>query len=228
MKVCLPVVSLLLFLSSFSFGQTQQPTCNCPPNKFGLSDAKADTVFHLLNGKSVALCGSRNTNVVKGRTFYSEFVLAACGEAQVIKFWGATLVCQLHVHHDTLIVETLERLPAGKNMRYKWIVWTIERIYFRHGKAVNDFSVNRHISRYTKQEIRLALLQYEKMGETLSNANMEVADKLFMSAISGSVKARVYLKDFNHYFAGLDGDYLEWYDGLVQKLKVWDTGTDRK
>jgi hypothetical protein len=112
MKRYLVVVFLLLFLSSFSYGQTQQPACNCPPNKFGLSDAKADTVFHLSNGKSVALCGYRNTNVVKGRTFYSEFVLAACGEAQVIKFWGATLVCQLHVHRDTLIVETLERLPG--------------------------------------------------------------------------------------------------------------------
>ena len=133
---------LLAMLFSLMSGSlhAQTQTCNCPGNEFGYPKAKkADTVFHLSNGKSIALCGFKDTEVAPGRTFYSEFVLAACGEDHVIKFWGAVLDCQLRVHKDTLIVETLDSLPTGENMRYKWTVWAIERIYFKDGKAVNDF-----------------------------------------------------------------------------------------
>lgn len=223
---------LILVVTNFSYAQSQ--TCNCPPNEFGYPKAKkADTVFHLSNGRSIALCGYKDT--IKGRKFYSEFVLAACGEDHIIKFWGAVLDCQLYVHRDTLVVETLDSLPTGKNTQYKWTVWAIERVYFKNGKAVNDFQVNRRIPKYNEQEIQAALKEYEEAikvpvppgnPNNVNNVNMEIADKLFMSAISGSRQARSYLKTFRRHFGGLSGEYLEWWVDDMRKLKLWDTNVE--
>jgi len=233
LKYAFSILSAVFAVNSFSYAQSQN--CNCPANEFGYSKAKkADTVFHLSNDKSIALYGSKDTEIAKGRTFYSEFVLAACGEKNVIKFWGAVLECQLKVKKNTLIVETVDSLTTGKNMRYKWTVWTMERIYFKNGKAVKDFKVNRQMPKYNAQEIQSTLKQYEesvKKDEAINNpnrvnnVNMEIADKLFISAISGSRQAREYLKHFRSHFGGLDGEYLEWYDNLTRKMKEWDTNT---
>ncbi|MBS1532884.1 MAG: hypothetical protein JSU01_21450, partial [Bacteroidetes bacterium] len=122
---------LILLFVNFSYAQSQ--TCNCPANEFGYPKAKkADTVFHLSNGRSIALCGYKDNDIDMPGTFFSEFVLAACGEKTIIKFWGAVLNCRLHVHRDTLIVETVDNLSTGKNMQHKWMVWTIEEIYFKN------------------------------------------------------------------------------------------------
>jgi len=227
-------LTLLIVVSSYV--QSYAQSCNCPANEFGyLKAKKADTVFQLSNGKSIALCGYKDTQIAKGKTFYSEFVLAACGEKNIIKFWGAVLDCQLKVHKDTLIVETLDSLPTGKNMQYKWTIWTIERIYFKNGKAVNDFQVNRRIPKYNEQEIQRVLKQYEQAvkidaasnnPDRANNVNMEIADKLFISATSGSQKARLYLKQFKNHFGGLSGEYLEWWVDDMRKLKLWDTNVE--
>jgi len=225
---------LFCLMIGSSYAQTQ--TCNCPPNEFGYPNAKkADTVFHLSNGKSIALCGSKDTEIAKGRTFYSEFVLAACGEKHVVKFWGAVLDCQLHVYKDTLIVETLDSLPTGKKIQYRWTVWTVERIFFKNGEVTKDFRVNRQIPKYNEQEIQMALKQYEQAVKVdaasnhpnrVNNVNMEIADKLFISATSGSEKARSYLKQFKNHFGGLSGEYLEWWVDDMRKLKLWDTNVE--
>lgn len=225
---------LLLFLFVFNFSDTQAQDCNCPNDLGFSSPGKADTVFRLSNGKSIALCGYKDTQVAEGRTYYSEFVLTVCGEKSAIKFWGATLECQLRVHSDTLLVETIDSLPTGKNMQYKWTVWTVERIFFRNGKATKDFRVNRQIPKYNEQQIQAVLNEYRKAIKktvkptTVNNINMEIADRLFMSAISGSKQARAYLKDFDKHFGGLDGEYAEWYDDLIVKLKVWDSAVVSK
>jgi tetratricopeptide (TPR) repeat protein len=229
MKIVLAALLLIAICSS-----ARAQTCYCTANEFGYSKAKkADTVFQLSNGKSIALCGSKDTELAPGRTFYSEFVLAACGEKSIIKFWDAVLDCQLHVHKDTLIVETLDSLPTGKNMQYKWTVWAVERVYFKNGKATKDFRVNRQIPKYNEQQIQLALKQYKQAVKTdsasdnpnrVNNVNMEIADKLLLCAISGNQQARSYLKTFNKRFGGLSGADLEWYDDVMKKLALWDTG----
>ncbi|MFI5163191.1 MAG: hypothetical protein ACHQHN_18070 [Sphingobacteriales bacterium] len=229
MKQLFLLLGAILFLS-----KAQSQNCNCPANEFGYPTAKkADTVFHLSNGRSIALCGYKDT--IKGRAFYSEFVLAACGEGHVIKFWGAVLNCKLHVHKDTLIIETVDSLPTGKNMQYKWTVWAIEQVYFKNGKAVKDFRINRQILKYDAQEIQSALKLYEqgikKDADShdlnrVNDVNMETADKLFMSAISGSQQARSYLMTFRKHFGGLSGAYLEWWVDDMRKLKLWDTNVE--
>jgi hypothetical protein len=227
------LVALILLMAELTYAQKQ--TCNCPPNEFGYPTAKkADTIFHLSNGKSIALCGYRNTDIdgPEGKNVYSEFVLAVCGEKQVIKFWGAVLYCRLKVVRDTLFVETIDNFPTGKSMAYKWTVWTTEPIYFKQGKAVRDFRFNRQIPKYSEQEIQAALKQYQQAikidaasnnPNRVNNVNMEIADKLFVSAISSSKQAKIYLTGFDKHFGGLSGEYLEWYDDLMRKMKEWDT-----
>lgn len=225
------LIALILFVPGVL--QVRAQTCKCPPNEFVNPMAKkADTVFHLSNGESISLCGSKDTGIIPGPNVYTEFVLAACGEKHIIKFWGAVLDCRLHVYKDTLIVETIDNLPTGKNMRYQWTVWTIEHIYFKSGKAARDFKVNKQIPKYTEHEIQAALKQYEEAirissargnPDNVNNVNMEIADKLFMSAISGSRQARADLKTFYKHFGGLSGEYLEWYDDIMRKLALWDT-----
>lgn len=225
----------ILFLSLLSFSYAQSQTCNCPPNEFGYPKAKkADTVFYLANGESIALCGSKDTLPTK-RVFFREFILSVCGQKNIIKFWDAVLTCQVKVKKDTLVVETLDSLPTGKNMRYMWTVWAIERIYFKNGKAVKDFNVNRQILKYNEQEIQAALKEYQAAikvpapagnPDNVNNVNMEIADKLFISAISGSTRAREYLKTFRSHFGGLSGEYLEWWVDDMRKLKLWDTNIE--
>ncbi len=109
-------------------------------------------------------------------------------------------------------------------MAFKWTVWTIERIYFIKGKEVIRFNVNRKIPKYNQQQIALSLKQYEQAKPEISDANMEISDRLFMSAISGSQKARTNLSHFKYRFEQvLDGAYAEWYDDVMRMLKLWDT-----
>jgi hypothetical protein len=227
------LLALILLIAGLANAQKQN--CSCPPNEFGYPKAKkADTIFHLSNGKSIALCGAKDT-LPTNRVFFTEFILSVCGQKDIIKFWDALLTCQVKVKKDTLLVETLDSLPTGKNMRYKWTVWTIERIYFKNGVTMKDFNANRQIQKYNEQEIQSALKQYEQAVEIdaasnnpnrVNNVNMEIADKLFISAISGSQKARSYLKRFKDHFGGLSGEYLEWWVDDMRKLYLWDTNTE--
>src|SRR5258708_5081848 len=101
--------SLLLLTGSFCNGQIKYATCNCSKNIYNYT--RADTAFHLSNGKTIVLCGDKGTKYENGKVYYSEFVLSVCGDDSIInKFWGAVQVCQVRVVKDTLIVETMVNL----------------------------------------------------------------------------------------------------------------------
>ena len=51
---------------------------------------------------------------------------------------------------------------------------------------------------------------------------MTLADKLFITSLSGSRTARAYLMAFNEKYGPLDGAWAEGYDRLMRLLKVWD------
>ncbi|MBS1531925.1 MAG: hypothetical protein JSU01_16600, partial [Bacteroidetes bacterium] len=108
-------------------------------------------------------------------------------------------------------------------------------IYFKNGKAVKDFRVNREIPKYNDQEIQTALKQYEQAVKLdaastnpnrVNNVNMEIADRLFISALSGSQNARTYLRAFKNHFGGLSGEYLETWVDDMRKLYLWDTNKE--
>lgn len=203
---------------TFVYGQTNTVSCDCPKTQF--AGTKADTTFHLSNGKSIVLCGYKNPD--SKPTTFSEFILSVCGQDTIIGFWGAVLTCRLKVHKDTLLVDQLQNLPTGKNFKYQETVWTTEKIYFRRQKLVRKLVVNRQIRKYNQDETQTVLKTYKTAKSGLDDSKMEIANKLFIATISGDKKARKYFKEFNNKFGILDGAFKEEYSDLTAMLQLWD------
>src|SRR5690606_31146401 len=108
MKICLTILMFLLICNTV-YGQT----CDCPKTMY--AGTKADTIFHLSNGKTIVLCGWKNPN--SNPITFSEFILSVCGQDTIIDFWGAVLTCRLKVNADTLFVEQIEKFPDRKSTR---------------------------------------------------------------------------------------------------------------
>jgi hypothetical protein len=211
--------SLFTIISISTFGQSNS-VCKCPVSIY--AGTKPATTFHLSNGISIALCGSAVSDIIKGKTLYSEFVLSVCGSNKLIKFWGATDICNIRALKDTLFVETLVNLPVGKAMSYKETIWTTERIYFIKGKLKRDSVVNFAIPKYNPSQISSVLHLYNKTKDQNGAKTGELIDKLFISTISGNNKARGLLINFHKKFTSLDGVYFEQYDDAIRMLKLWD------
>lgn len=209
-------VFILTFgLTLNSVGQTLDKSCNCPPNKY--VGTKPETIFTLTNG-TIALCGYVDNK--DNQRQYSEFVLAVCGQNNVIDFWDALTVCRIENNKDTLTIEGLKNLPTGDNLKFISTVWTIEKIYFKAGQVERKIGVNRKIRKYNQQEIKTVLTEYEHLNKKLNYDNMDLVYKLFMAAISGDKTARNYLTDKTR-FETLDGAFQEDYEELIAMLKSW-------
>jgi hypothetical protein len=199
-------------------GQTKKTSCDCPKTQY--AGTKADTTFHLSNGKTIVLCGYKNPD--SKPTTFSEFILAVCGQDTIIDFWSAVLTCRLKVSKDTLLVDDLKNLPTGKNFKYQETVWTTEKLYFRGQKTVRKLVVNRQIRKYNQDEIQTVLKIYETEKQGLDDSKMEIANKLFIATISGDKKARQYFKEFENKFGTFDGAFAEEYCDLTAMLELWD------
>jgi hypothetical protein len=215
-------LALLSILPCFVSAQKYAPVCECPKSMFAPAGAKPTKVFHFSNNRSIGLYGGTDTEIIKGKTLYSEFVLAACGAKKIIKFWGAVLTCDVKMANDTLYVNTLYGFPIGKAMKPRYIPWTIERIYFTGSKTTRDSMINPHIPKYTPAQIARVLSQYQHTPNANNDATIDLADKLFISTLSGSKKAKYYLVNFEKKFTTLDGIYQEEYDTIMRMLKLWE------
>lgn len=213
-------LSIILTVLTFSsaFGQTQKVSFDCPKSQF--AGTKADTTFLFSNGKTIVLCGYKNPDS-KPPTF-SEFVLAVCGQDTIIDFWGAVKTCNLKMKKDSLFVEELKNLPTGKNYKFQATVWTKEKIYFSGQKTVRNLIVNRQIPKYSKDEIRAVLKEYETGKQGLDANKMEIANKLFIATISGNKTAKQYFKEFKTKYGTLDGAFHEEYDELTKMIELWE------
>lgn len=214
---CITIILIFLTLTSV-FGQTKTTSCDCPKTQY--AGTKADTSFHLSNGKTIVLCGYKNVD--NKPTTFSEFILAVCGQDTIIDFWGAILTCRLKVNKDTLLVEQLQDLPTGKNFKFQETIWTTEKIYFSRQKLVRKLIVDREIRKYSQDEIQSVLRAYKIAKTGLDRDKMELANKLFIATISGDKKARQYFKEFKTKFGILDGVFSEEYRNLTTMLKIWD------
>jgi hypothetical protein len=211
---------LVFIVPVFAFGQNRTPACKCPTSMY--SGTKADTIFHLSGNASIVLCGGKDTGIIKGKVLYSEFVLSVCGSDKIIKFWGALQLCNLKVRKDRLIVETMVYLPVGKSMAYQETVWTIEHIGVVKNKVVRDSVINPQLPKYIKSQVNGVLNLYKSTPNLNNDKTIELADRLFVSAISNDKKARYYLLNFKNKFTNLDGVYAEEYDTIISMLKLWD------
>ena len=112
-----PFLLLLLFSLPFDQRAVAQGNCHCPQTVY--AGTTADTVFHLVDGRSIALCGYRDPQ--DSLPTFSGFILAACGGDSIIGFWGATSACRLQVAGDTLVVQELKMFPVGPHYAYAYL-----------------------------------------------------------------------------------------------------------
>ena len=210
-------VFILTFrLTINSWGQTQDKDCACPSNQY--TDSKPETTFHFTNGKDISLCGYSETK--DSEKIYSEFILAVCGQNNVIDFWDALTVCRITTNKDTLRIDELKNLPTGDDLKFISTVWRIEKIYFRDGQVERSSGLNRKIRKYNQREIKNVLTEYERLGKKLTYDNMDLVYRLFMATISGDKTAGKYLTDKTR-FETLDGAFQEDYEELMAMLKSW-------
>lgn len=190
MKISLFLLTVFTALSISASAQNDILTCSCPKI---YTDTKPAAIFHLSNGKSIALCGSKESDYIKGKTLYSEFVLSVCGSNKIIKFWGAVQICNVRVSSDTLYVEELVDLPIGPKMAYKKIAWNIDRIYFVNNKIKRDSLVNPRIPKYNSSEIAHVLNIYKATKNQNEFRTAALIDKLLSVAYQEVRKLKIYL-----------------------------------
>ena len=86
-------LTLLLLMPAFTWAQKQVSVCKCPKTFWVKPGAKPAKIFHFSNASSIGLFGYEDTELIKGKNLYSEFILTECGAKRIIKFWGAVLTC---------------------------------------------------------------------------------------------------------------------------------------
>ncbi len=212
------ITILAISFSIFTYGQATTKSCSCPKNNY--TGTEADTIFYLTNGKKISLCGYKNPG--SKPVNYSEFVLAVCGEDKVIDFWDGTQTCYLRTKKDTLLIDNLVNLPTGKNRIYELTIWAREKIFFKGPVITKVYAVNRNIPKYDQKDIAQTIQEFETAKAGLSEEKMELANRLFIAAISGNLKAREYFKEFSTKFGNLDGAFSEEYSDLTAMLNLWD------
>ena len=141
---------------------------------------------------------------------------------RIIKFWGAVLTCDVTFAHDTVYVKTLYDFPVGRAMKPEYLPWTIERIYFSGGKAIRKLMINPAIPKYTPAQVAMVFKQYQHAPNENSDATIDLADKLLVSTMSGSKKAKYLLVNFQKKFTTLDGAPAEAYDTIMGMLGLWE------
>lgn len=209
---------IYLFNLNNCFRTSKKASCNCAQNEF-VSATKAEATFNFSNGKTIALCGYKDTDIKPSGD--SEFVLSVCGQDTIIGFWGAVQTCRVKMNKDIVLVQELKNLTVGKNFAYQPTVWTTEKIYFNGEELVRKLEVNKKIKKYNQAEIKAVLKAFETAKPKIDDNKMTIADKLFIAAISGSEKARKYFNEFPNKFE-LDGTYGEIYSELTEMLELWD------
>jgi hypothetical protein len=218
MKTLHTTFLLTFFTALTTFGQANKNSCDCPTTKF--AGTKADTTLHFSNGKTIVLCGYKNTETKP--TTFSEFILAVCGQDTIIDFWGAVLTCQLQLKKDTLFVKQIENLPTGENFKFQPTIWTTEKFYFNGQKMTRKLVINRQIPKYSQVKIKMVLKSFENEKVGLNDKKMELANRFFIASISGDKTARKYFVEFKTKFGELDGAFSEEYSDLTAMLGLWD------
>lgn len=216
------MLRLIIFMTSLTglFSACVQPTaeCNCPENQY--TDSERDTLFSLSDGERIALCGYQLPDA-KPR-LYSEFILTRCATDEIIDFWDATRTCRLEVDNDSLKVYELAYFAIGDSLKLREATWTTERLFYQDNELIRKLNVNRDLGSYTLNEIQQVLNEYETSDSELTEAKMELLNRLFMASISGSDEARRYFEEFRDKFNVPDGANSQEYRNLEEMLTLWD------
>lgn len=207
-------LSLILFMNGYVI-HAQSATCDC-------DGTKPDTIFRLSNNKSFLLCGGhRGVLRMNGNLTFNDFVLNVCGTQQEIDFSEGALAYLVRVEKDTLFVEEIGRLPVGKEFQYEETIWQVERFYFQNNKLARTISPVPGIRKYSAAEIKTVISKYESSPQLSDKESSDLFYRLFVSTISGDVKANKYFFQFQDKFGPLDGVYAEEYNLLCKIMRLY-------
>jgi len=184
-----------------------------------VKDNKPDTIFSFSDRQRIILCGYKDND--QSETYFSDFILQICGQDSIVDFWDATQTCRISAYKDTLRIVELKNLPTNINRTYNRTAWSIEKIFFDNGYLRRTFEINRTIIKYTKQEIKETLKEFESAKAGLNDNKIELANRLFIATISGDKTAKKYFKEFETKFGQLDGAFAEEYKDLKIMLDLW-------
>lgn len=214
--VCLAVMMAM----TSARAQMVKALCNCPQHTMAgiVKGSRANACFNFPNHRQIIVCGYHDTS--NHATLYSEFILTICGNDSVIDFWDATQICRLTQVKDTLFVIETRYLPAGHGGAYERVNWRIEKIWFAKDRLMRKAGINRVYRKYNQAQINAALTGFESAQE--EGNSMDLANRLFMAAVSGSTRAREYLKLMTTQAGASDGAFLEEYKELDAMLDLWN------
>jgi hypothetical protein len=192
--------------------------CSCPA-EVPMASTVPDSLFVFSAGPAVSVCGYKEKG--NRQEFFSEFAVSTCQPRKVLKYWDIRERCRLVFRNDTLTVESLKNLPAGKNFTYEFVRFRIDRFYVQQGQVRQQSFLNKNLRAYSPEEIARVKKDYETTTAGKPDKRIELANRLLLSAFSGDQQAAVYFRQFTTKLP-LEGAYAEEYADLQRMLRDWD------
>lgn len=208
-----------LFTSFLGFLQPSIRDCSCPENQF--TSTESIYQYDFSNGKSIVACGYLIEDIADSTL--SEFVLAECGNDQIIGFWDAMTTCEITFSHDTLTLKELYQLPLSKNFKDQEVVWTIEKLYYNENDVLQRSKhINQNLMLFSDSQIKQTLTDYKNSLKELDAEEMRLLDRLFVAALSGDEQSKAFFLAFREAHPELDGAFLHQYRILQDMLQAWE------
>ncbi|UOQ70624.1 hypothetical protein [Hymenobacter cellulosilyticus] len=123
--------------------------CSCPA-EVPQASTVPDSLFLFSAGPAVSVCGYKEKG--KRQEFFSEFAVSTCQPRKVLKYWDVREKCRLSFRNDTLTVESVKNLPAGKNFTYEFVAFRIDQFYSRQGQVQHRSFLNKKLAPYSPRK----------------------------------------------------------------------------
>ncbi|QDA62231.1 hypothetical protein [Hymenobacter jejuensis] len=195
----------------------QASSCACPAD-VPVSELKPDTLFAFSNGQVASVCGSKET--IENRVLYSEFAVSSCQSSKVLHYWDLREQCQLVFQNDTLSVNTLKYLPVGKNFKYEFVPFKIYLFFPKQDQVGQTAFLNHNLRSYSTEEQAQVLRAFEKMTGKKEGQKIDIANQLFVAALSGNLQALSYFRKLKADFP-IGEETSKEYFALERLLRDW-------
>ncbi|MES2704316.1 MAG: hypothetical protein V4649_16865 [Bacteroidota bacterium] len=209
---------LLLRILSSSVAWAQ---CDCPGESLMGNTGHASIVYRLIGNRDIGICGAFERD---GKdTVYSEFCLFECGKSEPIYEWGATESCTIKKKKDTIVIETFEQLPVGKNISFISTPFYVQQFFVTGNELKERKFYKADIRKYSAGEIKEVISKYNRLNSATRNADeiIVVSKMLFWAYVSGSKEAETYLNTIEKKFGPFDGGISEEWSDLVATYSHW-------
>jgi len=183
-------------------------------------------VFDFSNGKSISICGFKDSELQTDFLNISEFNVFDCVSGKSYAEYGAMENCIIKTKQDTLIIQLLKFLPTGKD--WKWIsVQIAEQIITID---LNEIEVSKIKAKYKpifiNSNIQADFLSSLDRGKGFGENWEDDLGRLEVLSLLGNEKAWEILKNYE-IFTGeqTDGALAEQWKDAISTVE-WITGVE--